>query len=70
MILRRLAEGIRKQDWFIVVLEILIVVFGIFAGLQVDDWNRARLERVEKYEDGRDILLEDLAKSIEHELSQ
>jgi hypothetical protein len=68
--LRRLAEGIRKQDWFIVVLEILIVVFGIFAGLQVDDWNRARLERVEKYEDGRDILLEDLAKSIEHELSQ
>lgn len=45
MILRRLAEGIRKQDWFTVVLEVLIVVVGIFLGLQVDDWNEARKDR-------------------------
>lgn len=42
MILRRLAEGVRKQDWFTVVVEVLIVVVGIFLGLQVDDWNEAR----------------------------
>ena len=44
MILRRLAEGVRKQDWFTVVVEVLIVVVGIFLGLQVDDWNNARKE--------------------------
>ena len=45
MILRKLAEAMRRQDWFVVVLEILIVVVGIFIGLQVDDWNRQREER-------------------------
>lgn len=45
MILRKLAEAIRKQDWFVVVLEILIVVIGIYIGLQVDDWNQRRQER-------------------------
>lgn len=48
MILRRLAEGIRQQDWFTVVLEILIVVVGIFLGLQVDDWNEHRKERAQE----------------------
>ena len=42
MILRRIAEAIRAQNWFTVILEILIVVIGIFIGLQVDDWNEAR----------------------------
>jgi len=45
MILKRLAVGVRNQDWFIVVLEVLIVVVGIFLGLQVDAWNEARKER-------------------------
>jgi hypothetical protein len=37
MILRKLAESIRQQNWFTVLVEILIVVIGIFVGLQVDD---------------------------------
>ena len=45
MILRRLAEAIRQQNWFTVVLEVLIVVTGIFIGLQVDDWNGSRQDR-------------------------
>ena len=45
MILRRLAEAIREQNWFTVVLEVAIVVVGIFIGLQVDDWNQRRLGR-------------------------
>ena len=44
MILRKLAASLRAQDWFTVVLEILIVVVGIFIGLQVDEWNKGRLE--------------------------
>ena len=45
MILRRLAEAIKRQDWFVVLLEFLIVVTGIFGGLQVDDWNKLRQDR-------------------------
>ncbi len=45
MILRRLASAIRRHDWFMVVVETLIVVLGVFVGLQVNDWNEARKER-------------------------
>ena len=45
MILRRLTTALRKQDWFTVVIETLIVVFGVFIGLQVNNWNAARVER-------------------------
>lgn len=45
MILRRIAEGIKNQDWFVVLIEIFIVVIGIYVGLQVDDWNKARQDR-------------------------
>ena len=45
MIFRRLAHAIREQNWFIVVLEVAIVVVGILIGLEVDDWNQRRLDR-------------------------
>ena len=45
MILRKLARTIREQNWFTVVLEITIVVVGIFVGLQVDSLNEERKDR-------------------------
>ncbi len=45
MILRRLADGIREQNWFTVVLEVLIVVVGIFIALQVDGWKERRKDQ-------------------------
>lgn len=45
MILAKLAEAMRNQDWFMVVLEIAIVVVGIFFGLRVDDWNSTRIDQ-------------------------
>ena len=45
MILRRLATSIRKQDWFTVVIETLIVVFGVYLGIQLGNWNGARQEQ-------------------------
>lgn len=45
MILGRLATGLKKRDWGTAILEVLIVVVGIFIGLQVDDWNQARQDR-------------------------
>lgn len=45
MILRRIVNGIKDQDWFVVSVEIMIVVLGIFIGLQVDDWSIERKNR-------------------------
>lgn len=43
MILRRLTDALRNQDWFTVAVELLIVVLGVFLGLQVNNWNEARV---------------------------
>lgn len=48
MILRRIANAIRRQDWFTVALEIVIVMIGIFLGLQVNAWNQSRVDRAEE----------------------
>lgn len=64
MILRRLAIALRKQDWSTVVIETLIVVFGVFIGLQVSNWNEARQERVEAHS-----LLERLERDFEQQLA-
>lgn len=45
MILRRLAIAIREQKWFTALIEFVIVVAGIFIGLQVDGWNQVRKDR-------------------------
>lgn len=45
MIQRRITDAFRKQDWFTVALETLIVVLGVFLGLQVNNWNEGRSDR-------------------------
>ena len=49
MILRRISENLRSQNWFAVTVEFVIVVVGVFMGLQVQDWNEARKERIEEH---------------------
>ncbi|MBL38910.1 MAG: hypothetical protein CMP07_10930 [Xanthomonadales bacterium] len=44
MILRRLTEALRRQDWSTVAVEIMIVVLGVFIGIQVSNWNEARVD--------------------------
>lgn len=48
MILKRLAEAMRELKWTTVVIELMIVVLGIFIGLQVDGWNEYRKDRIEE----------------------
>jgi len=43
MILRRIVENVRARDWFTVTIEFLIVVVGIFVGLQAQIPLRDRL---------------------------
>lgn len=48
MILRRVIEHVRAQDWFAVALDFLIVVVGVFMGLQVQEWNTERKEAIQE----------------------
>lgn len=50
MILQRLSTALRKQDWVTVSIETLIVIFGVFIGIEVANWNEARQERAEQRE--------------------
>jgi hypothetical protein len=42
MILRRVAEHVKAQNWFAVAIDFVIVVVGVFIGIQVANWNEAR----------------------------
>ncbi|MBO6689340.1 MAG: hypothetical protein JJ931_12855 [Henriciella sp.] len=42
MILRRVTQHVKDQNWFAVGLDFMIVVIGVFFGIQVANWNDAR----------------------------
>ena len=72
MIIRKIAEAMRTQDWFTVFIEFVIVVAGIFVGLQVDDWNQFRLDRVQERESLERLLdeSEQVIKYVEYQLDE
>ena len=45
MILRRLAEHLKQQHWTAIAIELVIVVLGVFLGMQVSSWNEDRTLR-------------------------
>ncbi|MBA4802632.1 MAG: hypothetical protein H2040_12295 [Euryhalocaulis sp.] len=45
MLLRRMMTHVRDQNWVAVGLDFLIVVLGVFIGLQAANWNEVRNER-------------------------
>jgi len=45
MILRRVIAHFRKQEWTAIAIDFLIVVLGVFVGLQVSNWNEARVDK-------------------------
>jgi len=48
MFLRRVTEHLSKQHWTAVFLDFVIVVVGVFLGIQAANWNEYRKERVEE----------------------
>ena len=50
MILRRLTENLRAQNWTAIVVEFVLVVLGVFLAILAANWN---LERQAKQETGR-----------------
>jgi hypothetical protein len=45
MIIQRVAAAVKRHDWSLFLLEVLVVVVGLFIGLQVDDWNESRKDQ-------------------------
>ncbi len=45
MIFRRTVANLRAQNWTAIVIEIGIVIIGVFIGVQVANWNEARVEK-------------------------
>jgi hypothetical protein len=45
MLLRRITEHVKAQNWTAVALDFVIVVTGVFIGIQVANWNDGRQDR-------------------------
>jgi hypothetical protein len=59
MILRRVREHVAHHNWFAVAIDLAVVIVGVFFGMQVNNWNQARLDRRQAHE-YREMLIDDL----------
>ena len=48
MLLRRVTQHIKSQNWFAVFIDFLIVVVGVFIGIQVANWNADNKAKVDE----------------------
>jgi len=63
MILSRVAKHLKEQHWTAVFLDFIIVVVGVFVGLQAQDWNQARQDRALEHQ-YLERLRNDFAQSV------
>ncbi|WP_412061301.1 hypothetical protein [Rubrivirga sp. IMCC45206] len=65
MIFRRIAQHVRDQNWTAIAIDFVIVVVGVFIGIQVSNWNAARAE------DARErMLLGELRAEVAESIDQ
>ena len=65
MILRRIREHVSHHNWFAVAVDFVIVVLGVFVGIQASNWNQARADRQQARE-YRAMLQSDLDANLEN----
>jgi hypothetical protein len=63
MILRRVMEHVKSQNWTAVAVDFLIVVVGVFIGIQLGNWNDARLDQ-RAYRDAMTRLAEETTENL------
>jgi hypothetical protein len=63
MLLRSVTKHVKDQNWFAVALDFVIVVFGVFIGIQVANWNEARVSQA-RSEQYLERIAADLVKEI------
>jgi hypothetical protein len=59
MAVRRFRDHIAQHNWFAVGIDVLVVVLGVFLGLQANNWNENRLDR-QRGDEYRERLIDDL----------
>lgn len=59
MILRRLREHVRQENWFAVILELVVVIVGLFLAFQLDRWYET--QRIKSHQH---VHLESLAEDF------
>lgn len=64
MILRRVMEHLRKQEWTAIGIDFVIVVVGVFVGIQVSNWNSDAVDRRRGVE-----YVERLSRDLEADLA-
>ncbi len=45
-----MSKHVKDQNWFAVLLDFIIVVVGVFVGIQVSNWNQTQQDRVTEYQ--------------------
>ena len=45
MILRRLSQSLNEQNWVAIWIEFMLLVVGVFLGIQAANWNQEREAR-------------------------
>jgi len=43
VILRRLSQSLKEQNWTAILIEFVLLVVGVFLGIQASNWNEARI---------------------------
>lgn len=64
MLLRRITEHVRVQNWTAIALDFVIVVVGVFIGIQVSNWNENRA-----FEKREQMLLRGLQDEVAQNLA-
>jgi hypothetical protein len=63
MILRRLPQSLKEQNWTAIWIEFVLLVSGVFLGIQVANWNESRKESIQVSADLKN-LAEDIRSDI------
>lgn len=70
MLFRRIAQHVKEQNWTAVGIDFVIVIVGVFLGIQVSNWNEARVQAqntatlVERLEEEFTALEENLSTVV------
>lgn len=49
MLLRRISSHVNEQNWFAVGIDFVIVVVGVFIGIQVSNWNESQRAKIDEH---------------------
>jgi len=60
---QRILHHFGAQNWFAIGIELVVVIVGVFAGIQAANWNQARLETMRKQQIVK-ALITDIGDSI------